>query len=146
MEREPPTSLESIARFSLRVQREGEGVFMQTSDGVSNGDRVRDKLVKEVCWPSVSGEINLVKTERIYFYCDWEGGVVIMIGFKNKSMEEVWRMVIVDRYKLWKLIFLVGKSILMMLNMKRYWIVGYEKWEIEIRIIESDKNFYSLCI
>lgn len=38
MEREPPTSLESIARFSLRVQREGEGegedVFMQTSDGV----------------------------------------------------------------------------------------------------------------
>lgn len=53
MEREPPTSLESIARFSLRVQREGKGegedVFMQTSDGVSNGDRVRDKLVKEVC-------------------------------------------------------------------------------------------------
>lgn len=53
MEREPPTSLESIARFSLRVQREGEGegedVFMQTSDGVSNGDQVRDKLVKEVC-------------------------------------------------------------------------------------------------
>lgn len=36
---------ESIARFSLRVQ----DVFMQTSDGVSNGDRVRDKLVKEVC-------------------------------------------------------------------------------------------------
>lgn len=49
MEREPPTSLESIARFSLRVQREGEDVFMQTSDGVSNGDQVRDKLVKEVC-------------------------------------------------------------------------------------------------
>lgn len=34
----------------------------------------------------------------------------------------------------------------MMLNMKRYWIVGYEKWEIEIRIIESDKNFYSLYL
>lgn len=32
----------------------------------------------------------------------------------------------------------------MMLNMKRYWIVGYEKWEIEIRIIESDKKFLFL--
>lgn len=36
-------STESIARFSLRGD-----VFMQTSDEVSNGDRVRNKLVKEI--------------------------------------------------------------------------------------------------
>lgn len=46
------------------------------------------------------GKLILSRRRGYIFIVIERGGVVIMIGFKNKSMEEVWRMVIVDRYKL----------------------------------------------